>query len=47
MADKLVLFDKESRKEILKGVDALANVVKLTLGPKGNNVALEKIMVYL
>ncbi|WP_323847782.1 MAG: chaperonin GroEL [Phytoplasma sp.] len=42
MADKLVLFDKESRKEILKGVDALANVVKLTLGPKGNNVALEK-----
>ncbi|MDV3196076.1 MAG: chaperonin GroEL [Candidatus Phytoplasma stylosanthis] len=39
---KTILFGKDARKEILKGVDILADTVKLTLGPKGNNVALEK-----
>ncbi|QTX03293.1 molecular chaperonin large subunit [Candidatus Phytoplasma luffae] len=42
MPSKKIIFGKEAREEILKGVDTLANVVKLTLGPKGNNVALEK-----
>ncbi|MEZ0180537.1 chaperonin GroEL ['Camptotheca acuminata' phytoplasma] len=42
MTVKTILFGKEARKEILKGIDILANTVKLTLGPKGNNVALEK-----
>ncbi|AYJ01042.1 chaperonin GroEL [Candidatus Phytoplasma ziziphi] len=42
MTAKSILFGKEARKEILNGVDILANTVKLTLGPKGNNVALEK-----
>ncbi|PQP79822.1 chaperonin GroEL [Candidatus Phytoplasma phoenicium] len=38
---KKILFGKEARKEILKGVDILSDTVKLTLGPKGNNVILE------
>lgn len=39
---KQILFDEDARKKIKKGVDALANVVKVTLGPKGRNVALDK-----
>jgi chaperonin GroEL len=39
---KKILFGKEARREILKGVDILADTVKITLGPKGNNVVLEK-----
>jgi chaperonin GroEL len=39
---KKVLFDKDARNEILKGVDILADTVKITLGPKGSNVVLEK-----
>ncbi|TVY12419.1 chaperonin GroEL [Candidatus Phytoplasma pini] len=39
---KKVIFGKEARKEILKGVNALAETVKITLGPKGSNVVLEK-----
>ncbi|MGM1458936.1 MAG: chaperonin GroEL, partial [Columbia Basin potato purple top phytoplasma] len=35
-------FDKDARKEILNGVNVLANTVKITLGPKGNNVVLER-----
>ncbi|KND62606.1 chaperonin GroEL [Candidatus Phytoplasma phoenicium] len=38
---KQILFGKDARKEILKGVDILSDTVKLTLGPKGNNVILE------
>lgn len=39
---KQFLYGEEARKALEKGVDALANTVKLTLGPKGRNVVLEK-----
>src|SRR4030043_1096037 len=39
---KELMFDQETRSAILEGVNTLANVVKVTLGPKGRNVVLEK-----
>jgi len=39
---KELKFDQEARNAILRGVNVLANVVKVTLGPKGRNVILEK-----
>ncbi|QES90318.1 chaperonin GroEL [Rhizosphaericola mali] len=39
---KQILFDNDVRNKIHKGVDILANAVKVTLGPKGRNVILEK-----
>src|ERR1700739_4814465 len=39
---KLIYFDIEARNKMKKGVDILANAVKVTLGPKGRNVVLEK-----
>ena len=39
---KQLLFSEEARRAILHGVDQLANAVKVTLGPKGRNVVLEK-----
>ena len=39
---KQVLFGEEARQALGRGVDALANAVKVTLGPKGRNVVLEK-----
>ncbi|HZG84726.1 chaperonin GroEL [Paenibacillus sp.] len=39
---KQMLFSEQSRHKMLRGVDALANAVKVTLGPKGRNVVLEK-----
>jgi chaperonin GroEL len=42
MASKLIEYDSEARNKIKKGVDKLANAVKVTLGPKGRNVILEK-----
>ena len=39
---KEIKFDIKAREELKKGVDALANAVKVTLGPKGRNVILEK-----
>ena len=39
---KQILFDEEARRALGRGVDALANAVKVTLGPKGRNVVLEK-----
>lgn len=39
---KEILFGEEARRSMLRGVDALANAVKVTLGPKGRNVVLEK-----
>ena len=39
---KEILFNEEARRALSRGVDALANAVKVTLGPKGRNVVLEK-----
>ena len=39
---KQIKFDEEARRSMLRGVDKLANSVKVTLGPKGRNVVLEK-----
>ena len=41
MAKQLV-FSENARRALKTGVDALANAVKVTLGPKGRNVALDK-----
>jgi len=42
MTAKHILFDTEARKKIQIGVDTLADAVKVTLGPKGRNVVIEK-----
>src|SRR5579885_3430768 len=42
MAAKDVKFAADARERMLRGVDILANAVKVTLGPKGRNVILEK-----
>ena len=42
MAAKDVKFDTDARNRMLKGVNTLANAVKVTLGPKGRNVVIEK-----
>ena len=39
---KIVKFDSDARTSMLKGVDILANTVKVTLGPKGRNVVIDK-----
>lgn len=40
---KEILFNEDARRALGRGVDALANAVKVTLGPKGRNVVLDKI----
>jgi chaperonin GroEL len=42
MAAKVVIFERDAREKLKKGVDTLANAVKVTLGPKGKNVILDK-----
>src|SRR5476651_1020685 len=42
MAAKEVRFSSEAREKMLRGVDILANAVKVTLGPKGRNVIIDK-----
>ena len=42
MAAKDVKFSADARERMMKGVDVLANAVKVTLGPKGRNVVIEK-----
>ncbi|HEX4164487.1 MAG TPA: chaperonin GroEL [Bryobacteraceae bacterium] len=42
MAAKQIVYSEDSRQAILRGVNQLANAVKVTLGPKGRNVVLEK-----
>jgi chaperonin GroEL len=42
MAAKEVKFSQDARSRMLRGVDILANAVKVTLGPKGRNVVIEK-----
>lgn len=42
MASKQIMFDESARKALLSGVDKVANTVKITLGPKGRYVVLDK-----
>ncbi|MBX3101187.1 MAG: chaperonin GroEL [Bacteroidetes bacterium] len=42
MAGKIIMYDREAREKLKKGVDALANAVKVTLGPRGRNVVIDK-----
>ncbi len=42
MSAKQILYDQEARRKILAGVEKLAHAVKVTLGPKGRNVVLDK-----
>ena len=42
MAAKIITFDEDARRSLERGMDQLANAVKITLGPKGRNVVLEK-----
>ena len=42
MAAKIISYDEEARRALERGMDQLANAVKITLGPKGRNVVLEK-----
>ena len=39
---KELTYSEDARKKLLTGVDKLANTVKITLGPKGRNVLLDK-----
>src|SRR3954466_1663976 len=39
---KQILFNEEARKSLKRGVDVVADVVKVTIGPKGRNVVLDK-----
>src|SRR5881398_4084827 len=42
MAPKLISFDEEARRGLERGMNQLADAVRVTLGPKGRNVVLEK-----
>ena len=44
MAAKDVRFSTDARDKMLRGVDVLANAVRVTLGPKGRNVVLDKVV---
>ena len=39
---KQLIFSDEARRAVLKGVEQLANAVKVTMGPKGRNVVIDK-----
>ena len=43
MAAKEVRFNGDARDRMLRGIDVIANAVKVTLGPKGRNVVLDKL----
>ena len=42
MATKLIKHGSKAREQMLEGIDILADAVKVTLGPKGRNVLIEK-----
>src|SRR5438445_29493 len=42
MAAKIITFEEDARRSLERGMDQLANAVRITLGPKGRNVVLEK-----
>ena len=39
---KMIIYGEDARKKLQSGIDQLANTVKITLGPKGRNVVLDK-----
>lgn len=39
---KQILFDEDARKALQRGLDTVANAVKVTLGPRGRNVVIDK-----
>ena len=43
---KEIYFREEARRALERGIDQLANTVKVTLGPKGRNVVLDKSLVH-
>ena len=43
MGSKQITFDENARNALMKGIDKVANTVKITLGPKGRNVVLDKM----
>ena len=43
MAHKELKFSEDARRSLQRGVDILADAVKVTLGPKGRNVVLERL----
>ena len=47
MAAKDVRFSTDARDRMLKGVNTLADAVKVTLGPKGRNVALDLSLIHI
>ena len=42
MSAKQLMFDAQARRQLKAGIDTLANAVKVTLGPRGRNVAIDK-----
>ena len=42
MAAKIITYGEDARQQILRGVNKLADAVKVTLGPRGRNVVIEK-----
>src|SRR2546428_13380251 len=42
MAAKMIAFDEEARRALERGMNILADAVKITIGPKGRNVVIEK-----
>lgn len=43
---KDIIYGEDARKALQAGIDKLANTVKITLGPKGRNVVLDKNMAH-
>lgn len=43
---KDIKFSSDARAAMVRGVDTLADTVKVTLGPKGRNVVLERLLVH-
>ena len=43
---KQIIYGEEARKALLGGINKLADTVKITLGPKGRNVVLDKISAH-
>ena len=44
---KQLIFDETARRSLKKGVDGLADAVKVTIGPKGRNVVLDLSLIHI